>query len=55
MHFNPKEQLASTHEGRRKLVEALMSNSLGASMGVGRVDPAELPRRYLAPGILDSF
>lgn len=52
MHFNPKDGLASTEEGRRKLVQALMNNSLGASMGIGAVDPAELPRRYLPPGML---
>lgn len=52
MHFNPKDGLASTEEGRRKLAQALMNNSLGASMGIGAVDPAELPRRYLPPGML---
>ena len=50
MHFNPKEEWASTQEGRQKLVKALMNNSLGASVGIGTVDPAELPRRYLPPG-----
>ena len=50
MHFNPKEDWASTEEGRRKLVKALMNNSLGASVGIGAVDPNDLPRRYLPPG-----
>ena len=50
MHFNPKEVWASTEEGRRKLVKALMNNSLGASVGIGAVDPNDLPRRYLPPG-----
>ena len=52
MHFNPKEQWGSTEEGRRKLVKALMNNSLGASVGIGVLDPKELPRRYLSPGTL---
>ena len=38
-------------EGRQQLVKALMNNSLGASVGSGAVDPADLPRRYLSPGI----
>lgn len=50
MHFNPKEKWASTEEGRRKLVKSLMNNSLGASVGIGTVDPNDLPRRYLPPG-----
>lgn len=52
MHFNPKEQWGSTEEGRRKLVKAFMNNSLGASVGVGVLDPKDLPRRYLSPGTL---
>lgn len=53
MHFDPKEQLASTEEGRKKLVKALMSNSVSASMHIG-VNPDDLPRRYLAPGYLEN-
>ena len=50
MNFNPKEHWASTTEGRQKLVKALMNNSLGASVGIGAVNPADLPRRYF-PGV----
>ena len=55
MNFNPKEHWASTTEGRQKLVKALMNNSLGASVGIGAVNPADLPRRYLSPGIPGMF
>ena len=55
MNFSPKEHWASTTEGRQKLVKALMNNSLGASVGIGAVNPADLPRRYLAPGIPGMF
>ena len=53
MHFDPKEQLASTEEGREKLVKALMNNSVSASMHIG-TNPNDLPRRYLAPGFLEN-
>lgn len=50
MHFNPKETWASTDAGRKKLVDALLSNSLVGQIGIANHDPSELPRRYLAPG-----
>ncbi len=50
MHFNPKENWASTEQGRKKLLDALMNHSLQPSMGIGNHDPSTLPRRYLPPG-----
>ncbi len=50
MHFNPKENWASTTEGRKKLLDALMNHSLQPTMGIGNHDPSTLPRRYLPPG-----
>ena len=50
MHFDPKEQWASTDEGRQKLLDALMEHSLQPTLGVGNHDPATLPRRHLPPG-----
>lgn len=52
MHFNPKETLGTTAEGRAKLVKALMANSVGNSSSCGQstAGPEDLPRRYLPPG-----
>ena len=50
MHFNPKERWASTEEGRKKLVECLMTNSFEMDAGIGNHNPEVLPRRYLPPG-----
>eukprot|EP00435_Cladocopium_sp_Y103_P022359 s514_g5.t1 len=50
MHFDPKEQWASTEEGRQKLLDALMEHSLQPTLGVGNHDPATLPRRHMPPG-----
>lgn len=50
MHFNPKEQWASTESGRQKLLNALMDYSLQPTMGIGNHDPHTLPRRYMPPG-----
>ena len=50
MHFNPKEQWASTDEGRKKLIDALMEFSLQPTMGAGNHNPSTLPRRHLPPG-----
>lgn len=50
MHFNPREQWASTEEGRQKLLDSLMTNSFEMDLGVGNHDPETLPRRYLPPG-----
>lgn len=50
MHFDPREQWASTEEGRNKLVGALMSNSIGSAENMGVADPRDLPRRHLPPG-----
>ena len=50
MNFNPKEQLGSTEEGRKKLINALLSNSFNSTVGVGNHDPETLPRRFMPPG-----
>lgn len=50
MHFNPKEQWASTEEGRKRLLDCLMTNSFEMDMGIGDHDPSTLPRRFLPPG-----
>lgn len=50
MHFDPREQWASTEEGRNKLVGALMSTSVGSADNMGVSDPRDLPRRHLPPG-----
>lgn len=50
MHFNPKERWASTEQGRKKLVGALMEYSLQPTTGIGNHEPSTLPRRYLPPG-----
>ena len=50
MHFNPKEQWASTEEGRKRLLDCLMTNSFEMDMGIGDHDPSALPRRFLPPG-----
>lgn len=47
MHFDPREQWASTEEGRNKLVGALMSTSVGSADNMGVSDPRDLPRRHL--------
>ena len=50
MNFNPKEQWGSTEEGRKKLINALLSNSFNSTVGVGNHDPETLPRRFMPPG-----
>lgn len=50
MHFNPREQWASTEAGRKQLLDALMTNSFEMDVGIGDHDPATLPRRFLPPG-----
>lgn len=50
MKFNPREQLRSTEEGRKKLLDALMTNSFNSTVGAGNHDPSTLPRRFMPPG-----